>query len=464
MGILIKNGTLVTASEHYQADLLIDGEEIKAIGRGFDERSHEVVEAGGRYILPGGIDGHTHFGAPLMETKMQGFDSTVGALVGGTTSVVNFVHQPKGLSLLDSVAKHREEEAEGRSVADYGLHAMVTDVQESLFEELPALARAGVPTIKAFMAYKGTPLYSDDGTIFRLLQKAREVGMLVMVHAENGDVIDVLQKQLLAEGKTAPSYHALSRPPAVEAEATGRAALLARIAGAPIFIVHVSCAEALAVIQKAAREGIGIFGESCPHYLCLSADELSRPNFEGAKYVCSPPLREPSNQDHLWRALQEGWLQTVGSDYCGLTFSGQKELGRHDFTKIPNGVPGVQSRLAILYTCGVLKGRLSLERMVDVFATAPARFYGMFPKKGAILPGSDADLVIFDPDYTGRISIATSYEGVDYSLYEGFEQKGRPEKVFLRGRLVVSDGSFIGRKGQGRFIPRSPYGLAYSGL
>jgi len=459
---LIKNGTIVTATEHYQADLLIEGEAIRSIGKGIAEGTHRIFDAGGKFILPGGIDGHTHFNAPNGNTVTKGFDSTVAALMGGTTSIVDFTHQPKGLSLLDSIIKHREE-AEGKSVVDFGLHAMVTDVQDSIFEELPALTKAGVPTIKAFMAYKGTPLYSDDATIFRMLQKAREAGMLMMVHAENGDVIQVLQQQLIAQGKTAPESHVLSRPSFVEAEATPRAIQLAKGADAPVFIVHVSCGEALIAIREARAAAFPAFGETCPHYLCLDAKNLWKPDFQGAKYVCSPPLRDAADQEQLWKALQNGWLQVVGSDHCGLDYSGQKEMGRHDFTKIPNGLPGIEDRLAILYSEGVLKGRLSMERMVDVFATAPSKFYGMYPKKGTLLPGAEADLVIFDPDYRATISVKTSHQDVDYNIYEGFEQRGRPDKVFLRGQLVVSGGSFTGSKGQGRYIPREPYGSAYQG-
>lgn len=464
MATIIKNGTIVNASEQFKGDILIEGEKIVALGSGLDSRAEETIDASGKYVFPGGIDGHTHYGLPFMGTKATGFDTTVAAVVGGTTSVIDFSPQPEGMSLVDSVAKHREEEAEGKSAVDFSLHAMVMDAkQERLFEDLPALIKAGIPTVKLFVAYKGTPFMCDDATVFRMLQATKNVGMLMMLHAENGDVIDVLQKQLIAEGKTDPKYHATSRPPVVEAEATARAAYLAKAADAPLFIVHVSCAEAMIAIRTAHQEGVDIFGETCPHYMTLGVENLAKPDFEGAKYVCSPALRESWHHDQLWQAIEQGWLQVVGSDHCGFNFKEQKEMGRGDFTKIPNGAPGTENRLAILYTYGVLTGKLSLQRMVDVFSTAPAKFYGMYPRKGSIVVGADADVVIFDPEYTGKISVETSKQGVDYSTYEGFEQKGRAEKVFLRGNLTVDGGDFVGKIGQGKFIEREPYGFAYRG-
>lgn len=461
MATLLKSGIVVSAVDQYKSDVLIEGEKIAAIGTGLEGRAEKVIDVQDRYLFPGGIDGHTHFSLPFMGTKGAGYATSAAAAVGGTTMVIDFAPQPTGLGLLDSVMKHRQEEAEAKAAVDYGLHAIVMDAQERIFEELPALVRAGIPTVKLFMAYKGTPYYLDDATIFRMLQKAKEVGALILVHGENGDVIDVLQKQLVAAKKTDPQYHAASRPAIVEAEATHRATVLAKVAEAPVFIVHISCAEAMMAVRNACQQGIAAFGETCPHYLCLSVDNLAKPNFEGAKYVLSPPLREPWHHEQLWQAIQNGWLQVVGSDHCGYNFKGQKEMGREDFTKIPNGAPSLEHRLIILYTYGVLKGRLSLQRMVDVFATAPAKFYGAYPRKGSILVGSDADIVVFDPNYRGKISASTSLHGVDYSPYEGFEQSGRPEKVFLRGNLIVDEGKYIAKKNLGKFIEREPYGSAY---
>lgn len=463
MSLLVKNGTIVTAAEEFKGDILIEGEKVTAIGGGLEGKAKETIDAEGRYIFPGGVDGHTHFGIPFMGTQTAGFDTTPAAVVGGTTTIIDFIPQPQGLSLLDASAKHKSENAEGISSADFGLHAMVMDAQPGIFDELPALIKAGIPTIKLFMAYKGTPFNSDDTTIFKMLMETKKVGMLTMLHAENGDIIEQLQKKLVAEGKLEPKYHATSRPPVVEAEATYRATMLASAADAPVFVVHISCADAMVAVRDARQRGISAFGETCPHYLTLDVSNLAKPNFEGAKYVCSPALREAWNQKPLWQAIQNGWLQTVGSDHCGFNFIGQKELGRDSFTKIPNGSPGVENRLAILYTYGVSKGKLSLQRMVDVFATTPAKFYGLYPRKGSITVGGDADLVIFDPGYKGKISVKTSIQGVDFNTYEGFDQIGRVEKVFLRGRLSVDGGNFIGKPGQGKFLEREPYGLAYAG-
>lgn len=464
MSTLIKNGTIVTSSDEYRADILVEGEKIAAIGNGLENRAETATDATGRYIFPGGIDGHTHFNTFAQGARTAGFETTPGAIVGGTTCVVDFAPQPKGMSLVDAIAKHREESAEGKSVVDFGLHATVQDSQEGIFSELGALVKAGVPTMKVFMAYKGLPNYSSDDVIFRLLQKSKEESMLVLVHAEHADMIDILQKQMVAAGQTAPKYHAESRPPDTEREATFRATMLAKVARAPIFIVHVSCAEALDTVQEAKRQGIRVFAETCPHYLILNMEKLASPGAEGEKYICSPPLRESWHHDRLWTGLQNGWLQVVGSDHCGFSFKDKNEVGGGNFMKIPNGCPGVQFRLAILYTYGVLTGKLSLQRMVDVFATAPAKCHGLYPRKGSLVVGSDADLVIFDPKYKGRISVQSSLEGVDFTPFEGLDQKGRVEKVFLRGKLSVDEGKFIGETGQGKFIEREPSRLAYSDL
>lgn len=464
MATLIKGGVIVTAAEEYQGDILIDGEQIAAIGKGLDERADTIIDASGKYVFPGGIDAHTHFRLPFMGTHTRSFDTTSAALVGGTTCIVDFSPQFPGMGLLDSINKHREESAEGQSAVDFAFHAMAMDAQPSIFEEPPALVKAGIPTIKLFMAYKGTSFYSTDDTIFKMLQETKKVGMLTMLHAENADVIFELQQQLLSEGKTEPKYHAVSRPEVVEEEATFRATRLAQAAQAPVFIVHISCLEAMTAVREARQQGIAAYGETCPHYMTLSVDNLSKPDFEGAKYVCSPALRSSRHFDGLWAAIQNGWLQTVGSDHCGFNFKEQKEMGKDDFTKIPNGCPGVQDRLNVLYTYGVKTGKLSLNRLVDVFSTAPAKFNGLYPRKGSLGVGSDADIVIFDPDWKGKMGVANSLHGVDFNSYEGFDQHGRTEKVLLRGRLSVDDGKFIGDPGQGSFIRRHPYGLAYSGI
>ncbi|MBW2619024.1 MAG: dihydropyrimidinase [Deltaproteobacteria bacterium] len=465
MNTLIKNGTIVTAADIYKGDVLIEGEKIAAIGTGLEERAETVVEAEGKYLFPGGIDAHTHYAIPFMGTKTAGFETSPASVVGGTTTVVDFTPQAAKMSLLDSFHHHKEGEADGKSAVDYALHAMLMDTtNESIFEELPALVKAGVPTIKIFMAYKGTPFYCGDDIVFKMLQKSKEQGVLVMLHCENADMVDILQKQLIAAKKLTPEYHAVSRPEAVETETVIRATLLAKTAKAPVFVVHVSCTEAMEAIRNAQIQGTAAFGETCPHYLVLSVENLTKPNFEGAKYVLSPALRSAWHFDNMWAGLEKGWLQTVGSDHAPFQFETDKKMGLENFTLIPNGAPGVENRLAILYTYGVVPGKLSLTRMVDVFATAPSKFNGLYPRKGSIIIGADADIVVFDPDWAGKISVATSLQGVDFNVYEGFEQKGRPDKVYLRGNLVVDKGQYVGQIGQGKFIAGEPYGAAYTGL
>ncbi len=464
MSLLIKNGTIVTAIDEFKADVLVEGEKIAAIGHALDGRAKDVVDAGGMFILPGGVDQHTHFALPFGGTFTRGFETTPAAAVGGTTSIVDFVPQPPGMMLVDSVAKHIEEQADGKTAVDYAFHGMVMDVSDALFDEIPNLADQGIPTLKLFMAYKGTPFMVDDATLYRALVAAKKAGVTIMVHAENGDVIDVLQKRCVAANEVEPKYHAVSRPPAVETEATARAIAMASMAEAPIFIVHVSAKEAMWAIRNAYAAGQPVYGETCPHYLTLGVENLAKPDFEGAKYVCSPALRTSDHHEALWESIQKGWLQVVGSDHCGFDWKQQKHMGRHNFTKIPNGAPGVENRLAVLWTYGVETGKLSRQRLVDVFATAPAKFNGIFPRKGNIQVGADADIVLYDPKWQGPMSVKGSLQGVDYSPYEGMKQIGRPEKVFLRGQVVVDGGQFVGRKDQGQHIKGEPFGAAYAGV
>lgn len=309
MSFLIANGTIVTSVGECKADILVEGEKIVAIGKGLESRAKEVIDVGGRYVLPGGVDNHTHFALPFGGTLTRGFETTPAAVVGGTTTIVDFAPQPRGMALREAIAKHEEEQARGKSAVDYALHGIVMDVTDGLFEEIPKLPGDGIPTLKLFMAYKGTPYMVDDATLFKALQAAKKAGVTIMVHAENGDIIDVLQKQCLAAGQVEPKYHAVSRPPAVEAEATARAMAIAEMAEAPIFVVHVSCLEAMSAIRDAFNSGIRAYGETCPHYLTLSVDNLSKPSFEGAKYVCSPALRSPEHHEVMWLAISRGWLQ-----------------------------------------------------------------------------------------------------------------------------------------------------------
>jgi dihydropyrimidinase len=463
MRTLIRGGTVITGTDTFSGDVLIDGETVSAIGRELGGADREI-DASGRYVLPGGIDEHTHFGLPVSNTVSAPWKTeSVAAALGGTTTVIDFAMQMRGGSLLAGVRKWQEERAAGQSAVDYGLHITLVDLSPAAASEIPALVEAGVPTIKCLMAYKGTVMV-DDETLFRTLQLSREVGALVMVHCENGDVVYTLQRELVAAGKTEPRYHAESRPPLQEGEGTHRAIVLAEMAGAPLFVVHVTAAQAVDEIRAARGRGLPVYGETCPQYVTLTVDDLDRPGFEGAKYVCSPALRSRDHHDALWTALREDTLQGVGSDHCAFNFHGQKELGRERFTLIPNGLPSVEERLSIMYSCGVVPGRLNLQRWVEIVSTNPAKLMGLYPRKGTIAPGSDADIVILDPDTEWTMSHDTQHTGVDYTPFEGLPMKGKVQTVLLRGEPIVRNGAYVGSLGQGRFIPREPYGAAYRGL
>lgn len=464
MSVLIKNGTLVTAENEFQADLYLEGETIKAIGAGLSLEADEVVDAMGKYVLPGGVDQHVHFSFNYKGSKVRGFETSHAAAVGGTTTLVEFVNQEPGKGLVASIDDYRRTDADGIAMVDYSFHSVMTDPRPEVIDEIPQLAAAGYPTMKLFMAYKGMFFHADDDAILKALLKGKDAGITVMVHAENAEMIDVLQKQLIAEGKTAPYYHAVSRPPVVEAEATRRAIYLAELADAPLYVVHVSAKEALEEIKQAYCRGQAVYGETCSHYLVLDTQDLARPGFEGAKYVCSPALRDQTHRDALWEAVEKKWLNAISSDHCGFDYAEQKHMGAGEgksFADIPNGAPSLQNRLNILWTYGVCEGKISRSRLVDLFATMPAKVNGL-EKKGQLAVGFDGDVVVFDPDYRGTISVANNLEGVDYCPFEGFAQKGRAETVFLRGEKVVDKGAYVGTRGQGRFVPGKPFGHAYS--
>jgi len=454
---LIRNGRIVTAQDDYQADLLIDGEVISAIGRSLKTEAGQVVDATGLLVLPGGVDVHTHLDMPFGGTvSSDDFETgTRAAAYGGTTTLIDFAIQAKGQSMrtaLDTWVR----KAEAKATIDYSFHMIVTDLPDAGIEEMNSLIRDGVTSFKLFMAYPGV-LMVDDGTIFKAMKNASRYGGLVCMHAENGSVIDLIVKEALAQGKTAPKYHALTRPTTAEAEATGRAIALAEIADAPVYIVHLSCAEALSKVREARDRGIPAYAETCPQYLFLSIEDYDRPGFEGAKYVFTPPLREKWNQEELWRGLAQDHLQVISTDHCPFCFKEQKELGRDDFTKIPNGGPGVETRLSLVYNGGVRTGKITLNRFVELVSTAPAKMFGLFPRKGAITVGSDADVVLFDPEAEATISASTHHMRIDYSLYEGWRVRGVPRKVFSRGRLIVDGDTFLGRAGAGSFVRRSTY-------
>lgn len=457
MHLLIKNGTLVTATDTYPADIAIRDEKIVHIGRDLEpDAGTRVLDAQGKLVLPGGIDPHTH-----LDTVGQGTvtaddygSGTIAAACGGTTSIVNFCFQDPQKSLGELLTYYGER-ASAKAAIDYGFHAMISDLSDDVLREIPTLPERGVTSIKLFMAYRDT-LMVDDRTLVRTLAEARRHGILVMVHAENGDAADLLQQQLLSEGKTAPKYHAASRPPRVEAEATARAAALAELVHAPVYFVHVSCSEAVEEIQRARVRGVEVLAETCTHYLYFDQDDLDRPDFEGAKWVYTPPARAKHMPAFMWRALAGGSLNVVSSDHCPFNFHGQKELGKDNFTRIPNGAPGIEERLIFTYQ-GVRDGRLTLNRFVDLVSTTPAKIFGLYPAKGTIAIGSDADLVIWNPEAELTVTQPGLHHNVDYTLYEGKPIKGVPETVTLRGQVIVENRQYVGTPGSGRFIARSRY-------
>jgi dihydropyrimidinase len=457
MRTLITNGTIVTADGAYAADVLIDGETIAAIGSQLAANgttADETIDASGRYVIPGGIDVHTHMELPFGGTFAKDtFESgTRAAAFGGTTSIVDFAVQSRGASLREGLdAWHAK--AEGNAVTDYGFHMIMSDVNDATLAEMDGLVAEGVPDFKLFTAYPGV-FYSDDGAILRAMQQTAKNGGLIMMHAENGMAIDVIAADLVAKGTTDPIGHGRARFPIFEGEATNRVIRLAEAAGVPVYIVHLSAIDALDEVRRARDRGSLAFAETCPQYLFLSLDDLAR-GFEGAKYVCSPPLRDKGHWDELWKGLIKDDLQLVSTDHCPFDFEGQKELGRGDFRKIPNGLPGVEDRLDLLHDGGVVGGRITRERWVEIVSTAPAKMFGMYPRKGAIAIGSDADLVVYDPNRSHTISAATHHMDVDYSCYEGRTVQGGSDIVLSRGSVVVRDGAFTGQKGAGRFIKRS---------
>jgi len=463
MSKLIKNGTIVTALEEFKGDVLIEGEKIVAVGEKLDAKADEVIDAKGMYVLPGGVDQHVHFSFEFNGSKVRGFETTNAAAVGGTTTVIEFVNQEQGKGLIDSIDDYRKESVEGVSMVDYSFHGIITDTTTGVFDEIEKLPEAGYPTVKLFMAYKGMFFHADDDAIAKAMMKARDVGVTIMVHAENAELIDVLQKQCVEEGNTGPYYHAVSRPPIVETEATERAINIAKFADAPLYVVHVSTQKAVDAIKRAQAEGLSIYGETCTHYLLLDKSDLAKENFEGAKYVCSPALREQEDRDYLWKSIEKGWLNSVSSDHCGFDWENQKHMGKDDFRNIPNGAPGMENRFGLMWTYGVEGGKISKQQFVDLVSTTPAKNNGLGDRKGHIGVGYDADIVLYDPSKKVTISNETSLQGVDYNSYEGFEQKGKVEKVLLRGNIIVDDGKFVGEKGDGEFIKGKPYGLCYEG-
>ena len=457
MKTIIRNPTIVTASDTFVADVLIDNGTISAVGVELDARDATVVDGEGKYLLPGGIDVHTHLDMPFGGTKTcdDFYTGHVAAAFGGTTTHIDFAIQPKGGGLKDALNIWHEK-ARDKAVIDYGFHVIVTELNDQVLAEIAELPAQGVTSIKMFMAYKGI-LQVDDDTLFKAFEMCRDVGVLPMVHAENGCAIDVLVKHELAKGHTDPIYHALSRPPQLEGEATGRAIALAEVAGSPLFIVHMTCEESLGQLRAAQDRGSKIYGESCTHYMFFTLHDLDRPDFEGAKWVCSPPFREKKDQEAIWKALRNGTLSVVSTDHCAFKFDGQKNLGRDDFSKIPNGVPGIEERMMVMHQGGVNDNRFSLNQLVALTATNPAKLFGLEGRKGSIAAGYDADLVLWDFKAHATLSKENLHSAVDYTLYEGHVVKGVPQKVWVRGELVVDGETFLGQPGNGKFQPRKVF-------
>ena len=457
MRVLIKNGQVVTAVDNYFADILVADGVVEVIGKKLDLDADVILDATGKLVIPGGIDPHTHMELPFGGTfSSDDFHTgTIADAHGGTTTIIDFAVQQHGESLIQAVDNWHKK-AEGKTAIDYGFHLIATDLPDERLPEMRRLISEGIPSFKLFMAYPGVFLV-DDATIFRAMRAAGEAGGLICMHAENGIVINEIIKHALAEGKAAPRYHAVTRPTKAEAEGVHRAIAIAEMANAPVYIVHLSCEDALNEVTAARDRGLPAYAETCPQYLFLDDSLYEGEGFEGAKYVMTPPLRDRENQRKLWRGLAGNDLQVISTDHCPFCFKEQKELGRDDFTKIPNGGPGVEHRMSLIFNGGVAEGRIGLNRFVELTSTAAAKIFGLFPKKGTIAVGSDADIVIFDPNREATISAATHHMRVDYSAYEGFKVRGVVESVLSRGKVVIRDGSYVGRPGDGQFVKRGHF-------
>ncbi len=460
MSVLIKGGRIVTAADDYVGDILIENGAVSLIGESLDVNGDKVIDASGKYVVPGAIDPHTHIEMPFGGTvTCDDFTSgTVSAAFGGTTSLIDFCLQIPGQSFPEALATWHEKIERCKPVIDVGFHIAITDLNEGgTLEDLAKVPDEGVTSYKLFMAYKGAVMV-DDETLFKTMELAAETGCLVMVHAENGDAIDVLVKRALAEGKTEPKWHAATRPPETEGEATNRAIQLARVAGCPLYVVHVSCKEAIDPIAQARLKDWDAWGETCTQYLFIDETALDQPNFEGGKYVYTPPPRAKENQEHLWHALATDMLSVVSTDHCPFNWDGQKSLGKDDFSLIPNGGPGIENRLHMLYHHGVGGGRFSMNRFVELTSTNVAKFFGLYPRKGTIAVGSDADIVVWDPEKKLTISAKTNHSNVDYNLFEGEKVKGAPEVVLVRGQVIVENDELVAEPGAGQFVQRARFG------
>src|SRR5919201_902164 len=460
MSVLIKGGRIVTAADDYVGDVFIDNGTVSLLGESLDVVADKTIDATGKYVIPGAIDPHTHlemfFGGTV--TCDDFTSGTTSAAFGGTTTLIDFCMQAPGTSFALALENYFEKIERCKPVIDVGFHIGVTDLHEGgNLDELATLPDQGITSYKLFMAYKGAVMVDDD-TLFRTMETASETGALVMVHAENGDAIDVIVKRAVAEGHTEPVWHARTRPPETEGEATNRAIQLARVAGAPLYVVHVSCGEAIEPIELAREKGWDVWGETCTQYLFVDDTFLERPGFEGAKYVYTPPPRPKENQALLWNAVRTDTLSVISTDHCAFLWDGQKTLGKDDFSKIPNGGPGLENRLHMIHEFGVRAGRISLNRMVELLCTNPAKLFGLYPRKGTIAVGSDADIVVFDPEQPVTITAAQQHSKTDYNLYEGTQVTGTPEVVLLRGQILVEGDELVAEPGVGRFVARARFG------
>jgi dihydropyrimidinase len=460
MSVLIKGGRIVTAADDYVGDVFVDNGTVAMIGESLDVTADKVIDAAGKYVLPGAIDPHTHiemfFGGT---TTIDDFTSgTVSAAFGGTTSLVDFCMQAPGTSFAEALENYHEKIERAKPVIDVGFHIGVTDLREGgTLEDLAKLPDEGITSYKLFMAYKGAVMV-DDETLFKAMEVAADSGALVMVHAENGDAIDIIVKNAVAEGKSEPIWHARTRPMETEAEATNRAIQLARVAGCPLYVVHVSCLPAVEPIALAREKGWDAWGETCTQYLFVDESALDQPGFEGGKYIYTPPPRPKEHQEHLWTAIRSDVLSVVSTDHCPFNWPEQKAINGQEFQKVPNGGPGIENRLHMLHHFGVREGRISLNRMVELTSTNVAKLFGLYPRKGTIAPGSDADIVVWDPEKKLTISASTHHSNVNYNLFEGTEVVGAPEVVIVRGQVIVEDDELVAQPGAGQFIKRARFG------
>ncbi|MGH2452807.1 MAG: dihydropyrimidinase [bacterium] len=461
MKTLFHGGTVINADETIAADLLVEEERIVAVGRDLRAGGAGVVDAAGLLLLPGGIDVHTHLDMPLevagqsIATADDFSTGQVAAAFGGTTAHLDFAIQPKGASLRETLDLWRGRAA-GKAVIDYGFHMTIADPRPEVLREIAELPGWGINTVKVLMAYKGR-LQVDDATLFAVFREAARAGVLTMVHCENGDVIDILIREAVAAGNLAPRFHPLTRPAVLEGEATGRAIALAAVAGAPVYIVHLTCDLALRQVRAAQARGERVWAETCIQYFFFTADDLDRPGFEGAKFVCSPPFRTREDQEALWAGVRDGALSAVSTDHAPFAFGTQKAIGREDFTLIPNGVPAIEDRLLMLHHAGVNGERISLNRFVELVSTNPARLFGLYPRKGALAEGSDADIVLWDPRRERTLSARTHHMRVDYNLFEGTVVRGAPVGLWLRGRQIIDGERFLGEAGSGRYLQRGRF-------